>query len=395
MSTASANILIVDSDFQLRSSVSDYLEQRGYSVVQCASLADAKQKIVSERPKCVVLETQLDDGSGLELVEYIQALSETISTIFYSVDCASNTIVPALRAGAANFLVKPLKDLEILALSVDRAVRMARLESEYRRNETALLSANRELRENIHLLERDHAAGRLVQQKFLPPSPVSLGGLHVSYRIYPSLYLSGDAIDYGLLNDRYLAFYLTDISGHGAASAFVAVWVRQLVRGLFKEKSIFHSRASFENDAPELMQHINHALIKAEISQHLTCFVGVIDTLNNDMVYVMGGHLPVPMLVSEGRCTPLEGNGKPLGIFDDAEWQLKKVNLSAEFSLVAFSDGVLEVLPENNLVEKEAFLRHKMSNANGYDLDGLRTLLEIEDLSAPPDDVAMLLIRKG
>jgi serine phosphatase RsbU (regulator of sigma subunit) len=41
--------------------------------------------------------------------------------------------------------------------------------------------------------------------------------------------LSGDFVDYFPIDDRHFAFYLADVSGHGAASAFLAVMLKTLM----------------------------------------------------------------------------------------------------------------------------------------------------------------------
>lgn len=54
----------------------------------------------------------------------------------------------------------------------------------------------------------------------MPPEKCSVNGLSMRRYMKSSLYLSGDFIDHIRLDDDRVLFYLADVSGHGASSAF-------------------------------------------------------------------------------------------------------------------------------------------------------------------------------
>ena len=49
-----------------------------------------------------------------------------------------------------------------------------------------------------------------------------------SHRIVPADYLSGDYVEYHQVSDNKVVFFLVDVTGHGASSAFVTVMMKQL-----------------------------------------------------------------------------------------------------------------------------------------------------------------------
>ncbi|MFC6980648.1 PP2C family protein-serine/threonine phosphatase [Microbulbifer taiwanensis] len=101
---------------------------------------------------------------------------------------------------------------------------------------------NRELRDHVELLQRDQQAGRLLQQHLLPRTPYQYpGGIEAAYRLNPSLYLSGDFVDYGLFGERFVAFYLVDVSGHGVSSALVTALIKHSIMHLLREKPCLRS----------------------------------------------------------------------------------------------------------------------------------------------------------
>ncbi|MFT7558738.1 MAG: sigma-B regulation protein RsbU (phosphoserine phosphatase) [Flavobacteriales bacterium] len=306
----------------------------------------------------------------------------------------SELVVLALKYDAVDYLPKPIDTIEILQLVLEKALHNASVTQENRRNRERLEAANKVLRTHLLELEEDHKAGRKIQKKLLPKSPVTLAGIVTSFKLFPSLYLSGDTIDYGLLDERYLAVYLTDISGHGAASAFIAVWIRQLVRSLFKAHRQQLCEFNGELNIPDLMTVINAELIKADLGRHLTCFVAIIDTDSLNMSYVIGGHLPLPIIASPEGVEYLPGRGKPLGIFDGATWQQNTVKLPKDFTLYVFSDGVLEILPARDILEQEYCLLERITQARPKSIESLESVLELENNTELQDDIAMLVLTK-
>ncbi len=384
-------LLVIDDDTIVRQSIVAYLEDSGFDVHQESDGRSALAWFKKHQPDVVLTDLRMPEVDGLTILDAVRQLNPETAVIVVSGMGVVGDVVKALRLGAADYLLKPIVDMEVLVHAVNRSLERRGLLDENRLYREELERANRELREYVRVLERDQQAGRKVQSNLLPPTPVHYGDLHVSHKIIPSLYLSGDFIDYGLVSSRYVAFYLTDVSGHGASSAFVTVWLKQLVRRMFRERQVFQSPTSMDTDPALMLKIINQEIFSSQFGCHLTCFVGVIDTHTHEMSYVLGGHLPLPVLMGEGGAGFLQGKGKPLGIFEDAEWQVNKITLPRNFSLVVFSDGVLEVLPPQDLIAKEAYLL-ELLNRSGGEPESIYGRLNLREGEAAPDDIAILTI---
>jgi sigma-B regulation protein RsbU (phosphoserine phosphatase) len=390
MTASGRKVLVIDDDTIVRQSIAAYLEDSGFDVYQESDGKTAMGSFKTVQPDVVVTDLRMPDVDGLAILEAVREANPETAVIVISGMGVVADVVKALRLGAVDYLLKPLVDMEVLVHSVQRSLERRDLLKENRRYREKLERANRELREYVRVLERDQQAGRKVQSNLLPPTPVTYGNYHVSHKVIPSLYLSGDFVDYGLVHNRYLAFYLTDVSGHGASSAFVTVWLKQLVRKMFRERKVFEGEGGLEHDSVSMVKIINKELLRSQFGCHLTCFVGIIDTETNVMAYVMGGHLPLPVVISEAP-EYLVGKGKPLGIFEDAEWQVNTVKLPPQFSLVVFSDGVLEVLPPQDLIDKESYLLDMLSKTDGS-IESIYRHLKLDGREAAPDDIAILTI---
>lgn len=395
MTSASRKLLIIDDDALVRQSIVTYLTDSGFNVSAAPDAPSALNILATETPPDLILtDLRMPNGDGLQLLQTLNDLHAGIPVIVISGAGVMNDVVSALRLGAKDYLIKPLVDLEVLVHSINKVLDRQALEEENQRYRVQLEEANRELRENLRVLERDHIAGRRVQRRLMPSGFTTEDGYTAAHTIVPSLFLSGDFVDYAHIKKRYLAFYLADVSGHGASSAFVTIWLKHLVSRMVREEGLFGDEASFAQGTNLMLRQINRELHETRLSHHLTLFVGVIDTHTHQMRYVVAGHLPMPVLITPQGASYLNGRGKPVGIFKDIDWEIYKCELPEKFALVCFSDGVLEILPEQELQDKEASLLKLISSSSGS-LDSVCNTLVIKEIRDNPDDIAVLSISRG
>ncbi|WP_339463803.1 two-component system response regulator RssB [Pseudomonas sp. EA_105y_Pfl2_R69] len=392
MHKTSATLLIIDDDDVVRASLAAYLEDSGFHVLQAANGLQGLEVFHSESPDLVICDLRMPQVDGLELIRRINALQVETPVIVVSGAGVMSDAVEALRLGAADYLIKPLADLAVLEHSIRRALDRANLRLENQRYREELETANRELQASLHLLQEDQNAGRQVQMNMLPVTPWQADGLNFAHQIIPSLYLSGDFVDYFRVDDSRIAFYLADVSGHGASSAFITVLLKFMTTRLLYESRRAGGLPDFKPS--EVLGHINRGLINCKLGKHVTMLGGVIDLEHNRLTYSIGGHLPLPVLYSEGQAQYLQGRGLPVGLFVEADYQDRQMELPQSFSLTLLSDGILDLLPGDTLKEKEALLPELVSNAGGT-LDGLRKAFGLANLGEMPDDIALLVLSRN
>jgi serine phosphatase RsbU (regulator of sigma subunit) len=143
----------------------------------------------------------------------------------------------------------------------------------------------------------------------------------------------------------------------------------------------------------KLMHAMNEELRALETGKHLTVFCGVIDTNKQTLTYALAAHYPPAFLCQHGEVMPLVGNGLPLGLFVDAQFEEHEVALAAQFSIVALSDGILELLPTGDLPSKEALLKAHVAAA-ATDFEALNLRLGLPTAKDLPDDIALLMITR-
>ncbi|GAB1263306.1 SpoIIE family protein phosphatase [Aurantivibrio infirmus] len=392
-------LLIIDDDTAVRQNVAAYLEDSGYLIKEADSGLAGLALFDSFQPELVLSDLMMPDVSGLEVLKKITAKAPEVPVIVISGVGVMDDVVEALRLGASDYLIKPIADMKVIEHAIKQGLEHKDLVAENRRYRDELEKSNSELLKTLQLFERDQKAGHQVQERLLPPTPVSRGGYTISRYINPSLYLSGDFIDYAYFLNQYLGFYLVDVSGHGASSAFVTIWLKFLVRQLLRDRSIFFDgdEKFVFTEAPNLLlQGINRELIATRLENHLTSFQGTIDCKTHKMRYAVGGHLPMPILRTEEGAEFLKGKGKPLGLFHDIEWEVYEISLPEKCVMVMFSDGIFEILPGNEIEEKETLLLDRVSHMEGeMTIENLCRCLGIEANSDYPDDIAVLMVTRG
>ena len=392
MQKTSATLLIIDHDEVVRASLVTYLEDIGFSVLQASNVQKGLQVFELAQPDLVICDLRMPQMSCFQLIRRVTELPPYTPVIVISSDGVMNYAVEALRLGASDYLIKPLDDLAVLEHSVRRELDRAILVLEDQRYREKIEAANRELEASLKLLQEDQRTGRQAQMNMLPISPWSIYGFKFDHQIIPSLYLSGDFVDYFRVDERRVAFYLADVSGHGSSSAFITVLLKFMTtRLLFESK---RNGALLEFTPSEVLGYLNRGLISCKMGKHVTIFGGVIDEKTGILTYSIGGHLPMPVLYTTNSVSYLEGSGLPLGLFNEATYEDHILELPQTFSLTLMSDGILDLLTETTLKEKEAALPQRVKSAGGS-LDGLRQSFGLSTLGEMPDDIALLVLSRN
>ncbi len=122
----SDRILIVDDAEGVRQTLAGILEDEGYRVAGAASAAEARSRLARHAQDLVMLDLQLPDGDGLELLSELQRDGGELPVIVISGHGNIASAVKATRLGAYDFLEKPLS-LERVVLTVGNALEKARM----------------------------------------------------------------------------------------------------------------------------------------------------------------------------------------------------------------------------------------------------------------------------
>ena len=119
-------ILIVDDDQTARSALRAILEKGGYDVSEAQDGDEALARMRERDPQIVLAEVRLARMDGLTLLKKAREQGSKAVFLMLSPARSVDTVVEAMRAGAENYLVKPLEPASVLVF-VEKALEKGRL----------------------------------------------------------------------------------------------------------------------------------------------------------------------------------------------------------------------------------------------------------------------------
>lgn len=168
--TAAPKLLYIDDDAGLARLVERGLTRQGYVVEHCDNGASGISRIQQGGIDVIALDQYMPGMDGLEVLERIQQLPLPPPVVFVTASQDSKIAVTALKAGAADYLVKDTQGdfIPLLTVACDTAIRQARImkardeaeaEVHAARDRYAALAAERE----VLLREVNHRVGNSLQ----------------------------------------------------------------------------------------------------------------------------------------------------------------------------------------------------------------------------------------
>jgi FixJ family two-component response regulator len=134
-------VFVVDDDASVREALASLVRSADMRVEVFESAQDFLRRPPVDAPSCLVLDVRLQGASGLDLQRRLAELHTPIPIVFITGHGDVPTSVTAMKAGAMEFLLKPLADVDVLeaigrAIARHRATRerqaeMADLEARY------------------------------------------------------------------------------------------------------------------------------------------------------------------------------------------------------------------------------------------------------------------------
>ena len=90
----------------------------------------------------------------------------------------------------------------------------------------------------------------------------------------------------------------------------------------------------------------------------VTMILGILETATGRMEYGQGGHNPPLLIPLQGEPVFEPSGGMPLGVFEDAKFGQRQLELKAGETLLVYTDGVTEAMnPKRELFGEERFKR--------------------------------------
>lgn len=117
-------LLIVEDERALLNSVQSYLIDEGYHCDASATYADADEKLSQYKYDCILIDINLPDGNGLDLIKLAKKQNSATGIIIISAKNSLDDRISALQLGADDYLIKPfhLSELNARVFSLLRRI---------------------------------------------------------------------------------------------------------------------------------------------------------------------------------------------------------------------------------------------------------------------------------
>lgn len=256
-----SRILVIEDEPLLASNIQEKLQASGHEAYVAHSCRDALAAAERLCPDVIVLDLRLPDGDGLDILPKLKADSAATNVIVVTAHGNERIAVDAMKAGAFEYLTKPVR-LDELALVVARAAEHRRITDNLaylRTREEARSSLDRIVGESAPIRDIKKAIRRLVETEALRLSNP------------PTVLLTGET---GTGKD--LAARAIHYNGPRYDRPFIHVNCTALPASLFESELFGHLRGSFTSAS-----HAKRGLF--EVAEGGTLFLDEIGHLQLDM----------------------------------------------------------------------------------------------------------------
>jgi serine phosphatase RsbU (regulator of sigma subunit) len=233
-----------------------------------------------------------------------------------------------------------------------------------------------------------------VQQSLLPQHPPTEMRFDISGGSQYCDETGGDYYDYielPRLGPDVYAIAVGDVSGHGISSALLMASVRAYLR----------SRVMQAGSVAEIISDVNR-LVSAdtmETNQFMTLFFLVFKGQTGQLTWVRAGHDPAIVFSPDSdRFGELKGQGIPLGVEQDWQFEESTALIKPGEILVLTTDGIMEAHNQDGDMFGKDRIKEVIRQNAGLDADGIRRAMftAVEDFrgKAPQEDDITLVVSK-
>lgn len=229
--------------------------------------------------------------------------------------------------------------------------------SERKNAEDLLRQTNARLEVVNREIKRSLSYAAKIQQSMLPSPTLEGKRFRIASRLMSCDELAGDMLNYFVLNDGRVGFYVLDVVGHGVPAALLSVTICRLLSPHSGKSCLFESAGPKQKAARILSPAEVGTVLNDVFLENLgsglffTLFYGLWDEATGELSYFSAGHPPAVYLPAQGQGQLLKADGYPIGISPHPNYVNSTLKLAAGDRLYVYSDGLIEAGgdPDNSL----------------------------------------------
>lgn len=345
---AGLKVLIVDDSRAQRRILALQLRRWGYAVAEAESGDAALVMCQSERFDIVLSDWMMPGMTGLDLCQAFRALPREGYGYFILLTSKSEKaeIADGLENGADDFLAKPVNSDELRA-RLRAGARIVTMQQELVEKNWLVGSTLGRLQKLYDSLDRDLIEAKKLQQSLIRDRNIDFGLGRAALMMQPSGHVGGDLVGSFVIDERRIAIFSVDVSGHGVASAMMTARLAGLLSGGSPDQNIaLRLTVDGRRDAwppQDVAFRLNRMMIEdVQVEQYFTMAYAEIDLHSGQVDLVQAGHPHPIVLRREGRLDVMGQGGLPIGLIPGARYDAVSAILQPGDRMFLMSDGVTE-----------------------------------------------------
>lgn len=257
------------------------------------------------------------------------------------------------------------------------------------------------------LAERELEIGREIQAGFFPNVLPTPHGWELVTYFKAARHVAGDFYDaFSIGEKKDLGFVVADVCDKGVGAALFMALFRSLIRvlsGSTRSTNHLSNNGSHYNSG-KILQHtlqtVNNyiSITHEDAAMFSTIFFGILDTESGVLQFINGGHEPPIVIGPLGVKASLRPTGPAVGLYPDAAFEVRSVQLEPEDVLLAYTDGVIDAQNKNG----ETFSRHRLNKLLAEPCPSAKALIDAISLQIKThisnqdqfDDITILALRR-
>ena len=262
--------------------------------------------------------------------------------LFIVIIIISGTITKPLRVLADKAGEIARGNLEVEVPTISSRDEVAALSHSFQNMQVALKEYISNLAETTAAKERIESELKIahtIQMSFLPkrfPPFPEKDEFEIFAALEPAKEVGGDLYDFFLIDDDHVFFSIGDVSGKGVPAALFMAVTKTLMKGIAGQ-AVFPSQA---------LTAVNQELCKDnDSSMFVTVFCGILNFKTGELLCANAGHNPPVLISPAGEPRWLESDpGFMLGIMEDFQYDMSRIQLHPGEALLLYTDGVTEAM---------------------------------------------------
>jgi serine phosphatase RsbU (regulator of sigma subunit) len=396
-----ARILIVDDQPANVCLLERMLAEAGYgSLASTMNPYEVCELHRQNRYDLILLDLQMPGMDGFQVMDGLREIETDGYLPVLVITAQPGHKLRALKAGAKDFVSKPFDLAEVL-MRVHNMLEVRLLHTEARNYSQELENTVRELEATREILrlktleehkqrDKELALAQETQNSLLPRCLPKFENFHIRAVNTPTRYVGGDFYDFQQLSSGEWMGVLADVSGKGLSAALLSSMVLGALSVEF--------RAGIQ--APEVLNRMNRLLCDKSLDyQFVTLFLFLLNP-DGQGQFISAGHNPAYLFrAATGKIEELGSDAFFLGIFADATYPARPLQLNRGDILVVYSDGLTEA--ENR--DKEVFGVGRLrtiikqgasSGSAGIERKLLEAVEEFTEGMPQTDDITFVIVEK-